>query len=280
MLLEPVAKELVVVRPIGFEPLRWVRALAAEDPVPSAKQLTSAAVSLPGVLLTQIAAIRTLARQGMDLQATPPVAVVGHSQGILAVEALKAAGATRQGAAGPRTADRRRRHAGGPPPRHLGPRRSPADGVGQQRRPGAHLPAARRVLPRRPDRAAARVVDPQRPALGRHHRHPRAAVPLRAVLQADLGEGGSRPQEQDPRRRRLRAGLRPGAGRGGLPHATAGRRYRHRRRLGGEGRPRCRIGPRDGRVHPGTAGRLGGRGRRGSTRQAPAGFSTWAPATS
>jgi fatty acid synthase, bacteria type len=92
LLLEPVAKELVVVRPIGFEPLRWVRALAAEDPVPSARQLTSAAVSLPGVLLTQIAAIRALARQGMDLQATPPVAVIGHSQGILAVEALKAAG--------------------------------------------------------------------------------------------------------------------------------------------------------------------------------------------
>jgi len=93
LLLEPVANELVVVRPIGFEPLRWVRALAAEDPVPSAKQLTSAAVSLPGVLLTQIAAIRTLARQGMDLIKTPPVAVVGHSQGILGVEALKAAGA-------------------------------------------------------------------------------------------------------------------------------------------------------------------------------------------
>ncbi len=92
LLLEPVANELVVVRPIGFEPLRWVRALAAEDPIPSQKHLTSAAASLPGVLLTQIAAIRTLARQGMDLIATPPVAVVGHSQGILAVEALKAAG--------------------------------------------------------------------------------------------------------------------------------------------------------------------------------------------
>ncbi|MGH3551321.1 MAG: fatty acid synthase subunit beta domain-containing protein, partial [Mycobacterium sp.] len=92
LLLEPVAKELVVVRPIGFEPLHWVRALAAEDPVPSAKQLTSAAVSVPGVLLTQIAAVRTLARQGMDLSATPPVAVAGHSQGILGVESLKAAG--------------------------------------------------------------------------------------------------------------------------------------------------------------------------------------------
>ncbi|WP_059017863.1 type I polyketide synthase [Mycobacterium sp. M26] len=93
LLLEPVAKELVVVRPIGFEPLRWVRALAAEEPVPSAKQLTSAAVSVPGVLLTQIAAVRALARQGLDLTATPPVAVAGHSQGVLAVEALKAAGA-------------------------------------------------------------------------------------------------------------------------------------------------------------------------------------------
>lgn len=94
LLLEPVAKELVVVRPIGFEPLQWVRALAAEDPIPSAKQLTSAAVSVPGVLLTQIAAVRALQRQGLDLSATPPVAVAGHSQGVLAVESLKAGGAT------------------------------------------------------------------------------------------------------------------------------------------------------------------------------------------
>ncbi|MDY6869483.1 MAG: DUF1729 domain-containing protein [Actinomycetota bacterium] len=93
LLLEPVARELVVVRPIGFEPLRWVRALAAEEAVPTAKQLTSAAVSVPGVLLTQIAAVRALARQGMDLFETPPVAIAGHSQGVLAVEALAARGA-------------------------------------------------------------------------------------------------------------------------------------------------------------------------------------------
>ena len=92
LLLEPVARDLVVVRPIGFEPLQWVRALAAEDSVPSDKHLTSSAVSVPGVLLTQIAAIRALARQGMDLIATPPVALAGHSQGVLAVEALKAGG--------------------------------------------------------------------------------------------------------------------------------------------------------------------------------------------
>ncbi len=90
LMLEPIAKELVVVRPIGFEPLRWVRALAAEDPIPSDKHLTSAAVSIPGVLLTQIAAGRALARQGMDWVASPPVAVAGHSQGVLAVEAFKA----------------------------------------------------------------------------------------------------------------------------------------------------------------------------------------------
>ncbi|MEB3051723.1 type I polyketide synthase [Mycolicibacter sp. MYC123] len=94
LLLQPVAQELVVVRPIGFEPLQWVRALAAEDAIPSAKQLTSAAVSVPGVLLTQMAAVRALARQGLDLSATPPVALAGHSQGILAVESVKAGGAT------------------------------------------------------------------------------------------------------------------------------------------------------------------------------------------
>lgn len=93
LLLEPVEKELVVVRPIGFEPLTWVRALAADDAVPSDKHLTSAAVSIPGVLLTQIAAARALSRQGMDWAAVPPVAVVGHSQGVLAVEAFHAAGA-------------------------------------------------------------------------------------------------------------------------------------------------------------------------------------------
>ena len=45
LLLEPVARELVVVRPIGFEPLQWVRALAAEEPLPSTKQLITAAIS-------------------------------------------------------------------------------------------------------------------------------------------------------------------------------------------------------------------------------------------
>ena len=80
-MLTPITDELVVVRPIGFEPLRWVRAHAAGEPVPSTKLLTSASTSMPGVLLTQLAAIRALTRQGMDFAATPPIAYAGHSQG-------------------------------------------------------------------------------------------------------------------------------------------------------------------------------------------------------
>ena len=82
LLLEPVARELVVVRPIGFEPMQWVRALAAEEPLPPTKQLITAAISGPGILLTQMAAIRALIRQGLDLYGTPPVAMAGHSQGV------------------------------------------------------------------------------------------------------------------------------------------------------------------------------------------------------
>ena len=93
LLLEPVARELVVVRPIGFEPLQWVRALAAEEPLPATKQLVTAAISGPGILLAQMAAIRALTRQGLDLHGTPPVATAGHSQGVIACESLRAKGA-------------------------------------------------------------------------------------------------------------------------------------------------------------------------------------------
>ncbi|MEZ0338789.1 fatty acid synthase subunit beta domain-containing protein [Mycobacterium sp. pV006] len=92
LLLEPLHRELVVVRPIGFEPMKWIRALAAEEPLPSQKDLTTAAISGPGILLTQMAAIRALKRQGLDLDGHPPVAIAGHSQGVTAVESLKAGG--------------------------------------------------------------------------------------------------------------------------------------------------------------------------------------------
>ncbi len=93
LMLAPIADELVIVRPIGFEPLRWMRAYAAGEPVPNSKQLTSAATSMPGILLTQLAAIRVLTRQGMDFATTPPIAYAGHSQGVLAVESLYSRGA-------------------------------------------------------------------------------------------------------------------------------------------------------------------------------------------
>ena len=93
LLLEPLARELVVVRPIGFEPMKWIRALAADEPLPAAKDLTTAAISGPGILLTQMAAMRALERQGLDLTGHPPVAIAGHSQGVTAVESLKAGGA-------------------------------------------------------------------------------------------------------------------------------------------------------------------------------------------
>ncbi|HEX7825238.1 MAG TPA: fatty acid synthase subunit beta domain-containing protein, partial [Mycobacterium sp.] len=92
LLLEPVARELVVVRPIGFQPMQWVRALAADEPLPTSKQLTTAAISGPGILLAQMAAIRAVKRQGLDLDGTPPVAMAGHSQGTMACESLKANG--------------------------------------------------------------------------------------------------------------------------------------------------------------------------------------------
>ncbi|ORA52118.1 3-oxoacyl-ACP synthase [Mycolicibacterium chubuense] len=93
LLLEPLARELVVVRPIGFEPMKWIRALAADEPLPALKDLTTAAISGPGILLTQMAAQRALKRQGLDLAGHPPVAIAGHSQGVTAVESLKAGGA-------------------------------------------------------------------------------------------------------------------------------------------------------------------------------------------
>ncbi|MBU3750057.1 MAG: DUF1729 domain-containing protein, partial [Mycobacterium sp.] len=89
-MLQPVADELVVARPVGFAPLSWARALAAGETVGA--DLTSAAVSVPGVLLTQIAAVRALVRQGLEFDAAPPVATAGHSQGVLAVEAFKSGG--------------------------------------------------------------------------------------------------------------------------------------------------------------------------------------------
>ncbi|MEU1549426.1 fatty acid synthase subunit beta domain-containing protein [Nocardia sp. NPDC005745] len=99
-LLEPVAAQLLVVRPVGFDPIGWMleNELADTDEgetsaAPSEHVLRSAAVSMPGVMLTQVAAVRALRLQGLDPAQHAPVAIVGHSQGLLAAAAVEAGGA-------------------------------------------------------------------------------------------------------------------------------------------------------------------------------------------
>ncbi|MGO4616065.1 fatty acid synthase subunit beta domain-containing protein [Nocardia sp. 2YAB30] len=98
-LLEPVAAQLLVVRPVGFDPIGWMleNELADTDEgetsaAPSEQVLRSAAVSMPGVLLTQVAAVRALRLHGLDTTEHAPAAIVGHSQGLLAAAAVEAGG--------------------------------------------------------------------------------------------------------------------------------------------------------------------------------------------
>ncbi|MEU0543549.1 fatty acid synthase subunit beta domain-containing protein [Nocardia sp. NPDC005978] len=97
--LEPVAAQLLVVRPVGFDPVAWMLEEDLADPdqgevsaAPTAQVLRSAAVSMPGVFLTQIAALRALRLQGLDIVTRPPAAVIGHSQGRIAATAAEAHG--------------------------------------------------------------------------------------------------------------------------------------------------------------------------------------------
>ncbi|WP_435829327.1 fatty acid synthase subunit beta domain-containing protein [Nocardia fusca] len=87
--LAPVAAHLLVARPLGFDPLGWSRSGPAGEAGarPGEAVLRSTAVSVPGVLLTQLAGLRALEQAGLDPTRISPVAVVGHSQGVLAVAA-------------------------------------------------------------------------------------------------------------------------------------------------------------------------------------------------
>jgi fatty acid synthase len=93
--LAPVAAELARVG-VTFTPLAWADVIAsaasAEDDdapeLPSSAVLDTPGASVPGILLTQLAGIRALRRQGIDPQVVAPVAVIGHSQGDLATQAL------------------------------------------------------------------------------------------------------------------------------------------------------------------------------------------------
>jgi len=87
-LLAPVTAEFALVD-FSFDPVTWANRLAiaasAEDTdaadVPDAGALAFPAVSGPGILLTQLAGLRALRRQGIDTRLTAPVSVIAHSQG-------------------------------------------------------------------------------------------------------------------------------------------------------------------------------------------------------
>ncbi|WP_019146011.1 type I polyketide synthase [Aeromicrobium massiliense] len=97
-LLAPVAADLTRTGRT-FEPLAWADVLAAahsaeddEAPaIPSADALATPAVSVPGIALTQLAGLRALARQGLDVRAHAPAGVAAHSQGRLAAPVLDGA---------------------------------------------------------------------------------------------------------------------------------------------------------------------------------------------
>ena len=87
-MLAPVAEELSRAGARRFDPVTWLRALDDDAPVPSDADLADATLSLPGVFLTQLAAISSVTKQGLNPESIPPVAVIGHSQGVLATEVL------------------------------------------------------------------------------------------------------------------------------------------------------------------------------------------------
>ncbi|WP_394282283.1 fatty acid synthase subunit beta domain-containing protein [Corynebacterium sp.] len=78
-LLAPLNDELAAFYPHGFDPLAWAD-------TPPACDTTDAAVSVPGILVAQLAVVESLKRQGLDVGAR--TAAIGHSQGVLAVAAL------------------------------------------------------------------------------------------------------------------------------------------------------------------------------------------------
>ena len=74
-ILAPVAEQLATARPQGFEPIKW-----AENGADGI-DLVRAAVSAPGIFLSQIANLHTLEARGLD--SGKAAGVIGHSQGIL-----------------------------------------------------------------------------------------------------------------------------------------------------------------------------------------------------
>src|SRR5665811_562548 len=94
-LIAPVARQFDRVE-AAFDPVRWayqlgvVASAEVQDAVgvPADRVLSSAAVSVPGIRLTQLAGLQALRKQGIDPRINAPVAVIAHSQGHLASASL------------------------------------------------------------------------------------------------------------------------------------------------------------------------------------------------
>src|SRR5665811_735927 len=94
-LIAPVARQFDRVG-AAFDPVCWAHQLgvdaSAEDQegadAPANRMLSSAAVSVPGILLTQFAGLHALRKQEIDPRINPPVAVIAHSQGHFASASL------------------------------------------------------------------------------------------------------------------------------------------------------------------------------------------------
>ncbi|WP_341257692.1 fatty acid synthase subunit beta domain-containing protein [Gordonia malaquae] len=89
--LEPVADRLAAAGGDRFAPADWIAAIDEDRDVPTDAELAAAELSVPGILLAQIAAIANLSKQGLDPSRLPASAVIGHSQGLLAAEAITTA---------------------------------------------------------------------------------------------------------------------------------------------------------------------------------------------
>lgn len=80
-ILAPVHDELIGHQPRGFDPLKWA------DTDNKGLDASQAALSVPGILVTQIAVLDQLEAQGLDIESG--VAGIGHSQGYLGAIALR-----------------------------------------------------------------------------------------------------------------------------------------------------------------------------------------------
>ncbi|WIM67244.1 DUF1729 domain-containing protein [Corynebacterium breve] len=80
--LAPLENSLAPYRPYGFQPIAWAE--SSESP---AFDAFDAAVSVPGILIAQLAVLESAQQQGLDV--SQRVAAIGHSQGVLGVAALE-----------------------------------------------------------------------------------------------------------------------------------------------------------------------------------------------